>query len=505
MRDKELKKKVIWVVAIVIIISFGFLGTAYLVTDLNSANYAGKIFGKKIAYTDFEIAYAQVQAQAIMRYGDRFPEVKQFLDLETETWDRLILSNEAKKMKINIADQEVIKTIEEYPFFQRDGQFDTLLYNDILRFVFRMDARSFEESIRETIKFTKLFDQKTKDISFSQEEIFEEYQMQHEKIQVSYTLITPDQFIAETPFNEEEAKEYYNTNKLKFLIPPTVNVQYIKLAFPKKPAATSSEENADDETINDQLEEQKDLIRDKAETIYQELYDSNDLTALAQKHNIKLETSDYFSKEQPNLSMGWPFELINEIFDLDVGQISELSESNEGIFIAKLIDKKDTTIPDYAAAREKVKIAYLQIKAKDVASTKSEEYLKAISENINQTNAPDFAKAVQTLGLNVDQTPEFNRGLYLPKIGISKEFQDEAFGLTEDKKLSQVIETAQGYAILYLDSRIAASQEDFEKEKEATGEAVLNRKRNESITEYLTKLRLKANLQSNLISNETTN
>ena len=274
MRNKELKKKVIWVVAIVIIISFGFFGTAYLLTGLNSTNYAGKIFGKKVPFSDFEKAYGQVQAQAIMRYGDKFPEVKQYLDLESETWDRLILSFESKKKKISVDDKEVVKTIEEYPFFQREGQFDTLLYNDILRFVFRMDARSFEESIRETIKFSKLFEEETKTVTTTEQEIFQEYQTQNEKIQVSYTLITPKQFINETPFNEEEAKKYYNDNKLKFLIPPSVNVDYIKLNFPKEPQETT--ETNDQEASEELLEEKKEIIRNQAREIAQELYDTND-------------------------------------------------------------------------------------------------------------------------------------------------------------------------------------------------------------------------------------
>ena len=46
--------------------------------------------------------------------------------------------------------------------------------------------------------------------------------------------------------------------------------------------------------------------------------------AVAQKHNLKILTSDYFSKERPNLSIGWPFELINNVFELETGEISEI-------------------------------------------------------------------------------------------------------------------------------------------------------------------------------------
>ena len=68
-----------------------------------------------------------------------------------------------------------------------------------------------------------------------------------------------------------------------------------------------------------------------------------------------------------------------------------------------------------------------------------------------------------------------------------------------------MIETAQGFAILYLDSRIPADREEFEKDKDQYKEAVLNRKRNEILTDYLTKLRMKANLESNLVQEIPTN
>ena len=54
LRKKGVAKKVIWFVAILIIFSFGFLGTAYLITGNNAPGYAGRIFGKKISVEDLK-------------------------------------------------------------------------------------------------------------------------------------------------------------------------------------------------------------------------------------------------------------------------------------------------------------------------------------------------------------------------------------------------------------------------------------------------------------------
>jgi len=47
LRQKGVAKKIIWFIAIIIIISFGFFGTASLLSNQNNTGYAGKIFGKK--------------------------------------------------------------------------------------------------------------------------------------------------------------------------------------------------------------------------------------------------------------------------------------------------------------------------------------------------------------------------------------------------------------------------------------------------------------------------
>ncbi|MCA9401570.1 MAG: SurA N-terminal domain-containing protein, partial [Candidatus Omnitrophica bacterium] len=148
LREKGVMKKILWVTAIVIILSFGFLGTASYWAGSRESKYAGKVFGKKVSLSEFQENYDQVRLQALIRYGDQFDQVKDNIDFISETWDRIILMREAQKRRIQVTDEEVVEYIQNYPFFQKNGQFDTLLYNDILRYVFKQQPRQFEESIR---------------------------------------------------------------------------------------------------------------------------------------------------------------------------------------------------------------------------------------------------------------------------------------------------------------------------------------------------------------------
>src|SRR5208283_1827787 len=131
LRRKGVNKTILWFIAIVIILSFGVFGTAYRLD--NSVNSAGSIYGRNVSMKDFQQAYLDTRDQAIILYGDQFFKNGNRLNLEQETWDRLILLKEAQKRNVQVSDQEVVAFIASIPFFQRGGQFDQMIYENIVR------------------------------------------------------------------------------------------------------------------------------------------------------------------------------------------------------------------------------------------------------------------------------------------------------------------------------------------------------------------------------------
>ena len=106
LRKKGVNKAILWIIAIVVILSFGVFGTAYRLD--NTVNSAGTIYGHNINIKDFQQAYQDARDQAIRLYGDEFFKKGSRLDLEQEAWDRLILLKEAQKRAIHVSDQEAL-------------------------------------------------------------------------------------------------------------------------------------------------------------------------------------------------------------------------------------------------------------------------------------------------------------------------------------------------------------------------------------------------------------
>ena len=86
----------------------------------------------------------------------------------------------------------------------------------------------------------------------------------------------------------------------------------------------------------------------------------------------------------------------------------------------------------------------------------------------------------------------------MPKIGVSKDFEDAAFGLTEASSLSDVIKTAKGFSILHLDQSVPPDKEQYEAEKKGIAQQLYNQRRTETFGNFVTQLRLQANLIDNV-------
>lgn len=502
LRKKEITKKIIWVIAILIIISFGFMGTANLLIGKSDANYAGKLFGKKVSITDFRKFYQSVRLQALLQFGDKFNEVQPYLNLEQQTWNHLMLRHESKKRKITVTDQEVVQYIQQYPFFQRDGQFDSLLYNDMLKNALRVPARRFEESVRDILKFQQLFNQETQTVSIPDSQVFDAYKIKHEEIQVSYVLLPFTEFQDENLFDAQQAQKYFDNHKVDFVIPNSINVDYIRFDLPTPTTSTSLTDDITDTNAPDQKEALA-AIMPKAQTIAEALQNNANINAVANQFQEPLQTSGFFSMEKPLLNLGWSYELLNQLFQLKVGETLGPIETSEALFILQLKEERPAYLPEYAEAKDAVKEALLTQAANATAQQQSSIYLEKIQELLASSKIKDFAKAAKTLGLDIHQTPAFHRGQYLPTIGISRNFQEAAFNLTTENPLSTPIETDNGYCLLYLDNKAPIDMETYVKEKAQLTTNLLEQRKKESFELFLSQLRRQAHLESFLIQEDS--
>ncbi len=147
-------KRVLWVLAVVIIFAFVLSGARGL---RESADYAGIVFGRKITFAEYRDSFNAAKNEALIMYGPRYNEMRGQLNLDNKAWERIIMLDEAKRKKITVTNKEVIARIASFGYFMdTEGAFDKGAYERILVNAFRTEPRQFEEEMRQRLMIEKL-------------------------------------------------------------------------------------------------------------------------------------------------------------------------------------------------------------------------------------------------------------------------------------------------------------------------------------------------------------
>lgn len=471
---KGVTKTLLWIIAVVVILSFGVLGNAYLLDkDSNQPNIAGKIFNRKISLEDFERTYQFTIILARLQYGQNFEQMAPMLDLPGQTWERLILLDQARRHRIKVSDQEVVEAIQRNAFFlnQKTQRFDPQIYQTVLERGLRVTIRAFEEGMRESLKIRKLFERQTFAVSISDDETLQAYRQANDQVRVSYVLFPREKYLTEIAFDEIKAKNYFLEHKQDFIQSPAPNVGYLRFSF--KPEEAGSQ----------------DAAYEKAYTALASLENGKELKEVAQENGLTVQETGFFDIQKPDLALGWEFSVFQNLFRMKPGQYSEIIHTANSYDILQLREIRPPYLPPYDQVKEEVKTAW----KKYAALERSREEAQAAWTKLSV--AGDFNAEAKTLGLSLQEPPAFSFEQYLPELGPAEAFKHASFALTTQQPLSEPVETDKGYALIRLQERIAFDQQKYEQEKEAFGQQVLAQKKLLLFQEYLNDLKTKANLQ----------
>jgi peptidyl-prolyl cis-trans isomerase D len=460
LRHKKTAKKVWIILAAIIVPAFVLWGSGSLIRSKQEANYAGMIFGKKISFLEYRDAMEAVKNAAVMQFGDKFNEMRKFLNLESQAWQRLILLHEAKKRKIKASDREVIGLIQSYPFFQRQGRFDNRLYNETLQYVFNTQPRFFEEQNRQDIMISKLYYQVTRGVKVDEEEIKYEYAKENQEISVYYIAGIFADFSKEiTSPSEQNIQDYFNQNSLEFKQPLSFDLDYI------------SQDS-----------------QDKIEQISSKLKKKEDLENLAKDAGIEVKHTGLFSQADPIPGIGWSPEILNLVSKLKVGEFSPVMQVDKNFCIFFLKERKETYIPDFKDIKDRVKDSLIKNESAKIAKEKVEDCLKQLKELYKQNpKSADFEKTAKEYGLKSGSTDNFKYGSYIEGIGASDTIWMKAKELKEDE-FSDCISMPAGFYIIKVKNIVPIDEKTFESEKQKFSQNILSLKKQEYFSKFVNEL-----------------
>jgi peptidyl-prolyl cis-trans isomerase D len=462
LRNKKTAKKVWIFLAVIIVPAFILWGSGSMSRGKDQAQFAGKLFGRNVPFTELRDAIDAVRTQGIMQFGEKFPEVEKYMNLESQAWDRLILLAEAKKRRAKATDAEVIKLIESYSFFQRNGVFDQKIYSELLQYVFRIQPRAFEEQTRQNIMLSKLYDQITANITVKQEEIKDEYLKANQEISINYIAALPADFAKDIAPSDQEIKEYFSSNQLNFKQPLSYNLEYVTA----------------------------DSV-DKIKEFASKLSKQTDFVKIAEEMKLEIKETGLFAQSEPIPQIGWSPEILNLISNLQVGEFSQGVHLDKSYYMFLMKEKKEAFIPEFDKIKDKVKDALIKERSAKLAREKIDQALDKLKEAKQaDVSSEVFLKLAKELGIKSESSAPFKFGSYIEGVGASDNLWLAASALKEGES-SSIISIPSGFYIIGLKSKPPIDELKFQAEKDELNKKLLSQKKQEFFAKFLEELKKK--------------
>ncbi len=465
---KNAQSVVIQVVVVVIAVVFVFWGVG---TNLgNNPNALAVVNGKEITYREFQQSYERSVETYKQQFGGQLPQgFLEKMGLKEQVLNQLIqaelLRQGAEKIGVQVTKEAVQQKIQGMEAFNTNGRFDLSNYKAVLERN-RLSPTSFENQIQSDLLLDRVVDAVGSFAGISETEFQNWTDYIDQELKLSYVVFRSDDHIAKVKVSEDALQAWYATSKQNYKLQPQNKLEY--LVYPHdddlKQVAVNDEmvqkyyqENIEKYQTPEQRQARHILFRVTpdnkeaerkakkalAEKVLAQVKNGADFALLARQFSEDSSKNDggdlgYFSRGK----MVQPFD--DAVFSLKKGEVSGVVETSFGYHIIKLED----ILPEKIQSLETVK---------DVIGKKLEQQgVKAITFKKVSTayediiRAGSLAKYSTQSGATVKQTDFFAQNTP-PQDTVVRDpaFLQAAFSLRKGE-LSSIVETANGYAIIFV-------------------------------------------------------
>ena len=375
---------------------FIFWGAHGLVDfNMGPKTYAAKVDGERIPTETVRRAWQQRQSQLQQMLRNELPPdlVKsQQSALLDQFVQESLLKQRASRYGYHVSDQDLAARVMEYPQFQIDGKFSKDRYNAVVR-ASGLTESQFEAELQSGLLIDQLRNAVVESAIVAPYELDRRYAMEKQEREIDYALIAASSFEATTTITDEQVKKWYDQNQDKYLLPETVNLQYIELTREHaesgiqvtEPALKEYFEQVKDRFTTQERRHGRHILitvgegvddaaaKQKAEELTAKAKAGADFAQLA-KDNSK----DPGSAQQGG-DLGWaqrgmfvgPFE--DALFTMSIGEIRGPVKSDFGYHVIKLDEVEAGHVKTFEEAHAEVEADFRKDRAQNIFYDESQK------------------------------------------------------------------------------------------------------------------------------------
>ncbi len=377
-------------IIVLIVLSFVFAGVSSYVSS-SGVTAAAEVNGEEISQQDVERAYQSQRARLEAQFGESigalFSDENYLRDFRLNVLDRLIADTlvlqKAEELGLRVSDKQIREAIVQMPEFQTAGTFDNERYLMLLR-QNGFQPASFSNYMRQQMTREQLARAVSASDFALPAEVTLANALQQQTRNAEYLIVDSAPFASEVELSDEEVNTFYEANLAQFDTQEKVNIAYVVLSVDdlKGDVTVSDEEVEQYYTENNLLyktaEERRvshiiiefgddeAAAKAKAEALVAELANGADFATLAQENS-----DDTFTAENGGDLDFITAGMMDEAFDdaafslAQVGDVSDVVETEFGYHIIKLTDIKPEEVTPLAEVSEEIRNQLATDKATD--------------------------------------------------------------------------------------------------------------------------------------------
>jgi peptidyl-prolyl cis-trans isomerase D len=436
--------KYIWIFIVIVFVGvFLFTETSGLLgrAPVTTGTAVAKVNGDEIPYTTW-VQAAQQRIQQEQEARGRPLSLDEEEQIRNDVFNQLVqsvlLDQEYKRRGIRVTDEEIVQAAQfnpppqfmQSPELQTDGRFDMEKYQ---RFLKSAAARQqglyfqLENYYRTEIPRAKLYEQVASEVFVTDDELWRTYRDQHDSAKVTFVSFDP----ATIPdsglvVSDAEIRAYYDAHKKELERPGRAVVSV--LSIPRQVTAADSA-----------------AVRARALALREEILKGAKFEDVA-----KRESSDTISGGQGgSLGRGPKGRFVESFekaaFALTPGQISEPVETQFGVHLIKVDEKKADTIA--------VRHILLRFQQSDSSASRTDRKADSLASIAASQDSPQrFDSAAKVLkltpatGVAIEGEPLTVAGQYVPSVSAW------AFSGVKPGATSELFDSDAGYVLARLDT-----------------------------------------------------
>jgi len=461
-----------------------------------------------ISEAEFHNEYEKLLDRTQISLGSKLtPEILKKMDLKRKAYNdllnRQVIFAKAADLKIQVSDEEVRNILMSAPVLQTNGVFDERKYQQILRYN-KLSAEDFESLQKAEMITNKIEMIIRQGIKISDQEIYDFYALQNQKIDVNFVQISGKDIKNKITPTQAELEDYLKRNSNLFRVAEQIKIKYIFFA------GDSFNSDINDSDISGYYSSYKDKYKTKdgkqlsledvrgsitkelkssrgmqrayveAKKAHDIIYQEDNMDTYGNKNNLKIHDVDFFPINAPPQEFTSIKDVTAMLLDLQKSEISKVLPAENGYYLLKVTDKKPAYLPKLNTIENEVTRRFIESEIKIL----SEKEAQSILESAKSGETLD--KIAAKYGLKVNETGFFQPGNTIPKLGSSQDAAEVLLQLSPNKPYAEkplLINNA--YVILKLKDVSKLDVKDFEAKKDEYKKILISIKREDAWQAWL--------------------